>query len=166
MGKNRNRRFAKRKRELEKKERAEQKRAKRLARGSSSGDASGPPLDDVLTAQARDKPTDEEARLAVERAMNPGNKGARSSRRQSFGRRLFVGNLSAATQEDELKALFVEAGFDVSDATIPRDRTTGQPRGFAFVELSSPAEAERAIERLNGATFHSRELRVNAAEPV
>jgi RNA recognition motif-containing protein len=159
MGSNRNRRFAKRKRELEKKERADRKRARKRSRGP------GGEVEIAETGPAMDnKPSDEEVMRAVELAMNPGNKGARESRRPSFGTRLFVGNVSSTADEHDLRRLFLEAGFEVSDAVIPRDRSTGEPRGFAFIELAKASDAAKAIEAMDGASFHSRALRVNAAD--
>jgi len=95
--------------------------------------------------------------------MNPRNKDARESRRPTFGARLFVGNLDAAVQEHELCALFAKAGFEVSEAFIPRDRATGESRCIAFVELINSRDATRAIAALDGASFHSQAMRVNAA---
>lgn len=78
--------------------------------------------------------------------------------------KLFVGNLSYSTTEDDLRALFAEAGAIVS-VTIPMDRATERPRGFAFVEFASPAEAQKGIQLCNGKMVGGREITVNEARP-
>ena len=76
--------------------------------------------------------------------------------------KLFVGNLDLATTREEVQALFAEAGA-IRDVFLPIDRATNRPRGFAFVEYESEAEANSAIERFNGHELGGRELRVNVA---
>jgi RNA recognition motif-containing protein len=83
---------------------------------------------------------------------------------EKMGTKIYVGNLSFATTEDELQALFAQAGTVASVALI-KDRDSGQSKGFAFVEMSSQAEAEKAIQMFNGKTLGSRELKVNMARP-
>lgn len=78
--------------------------------------------------------------------------------------KIYVGNLSYSTTEDELKEFFAQAGTVTSVALI-KDRDTGQSKGFAFVEMSNQAEAEKAIQMLNGKTLGNRELKVNMARP-
>lgn len=78
--------------------------------------------------------------------------------------KLYVGNLSYDTSEDGLRELFSQAGSVVSVALI-KDRDTGRSKGFAFVEMSSQAEAEQAIKLFNGHSYDSRELKVNIARP-
>ena len=78
--------------------------------------------------------------------------------------KIYVGNLSFATTEDELKELFTQAGTVTSVALI-KDRDTGQSKGFAFIEMANQAEAENAIRMFNGKAFGSRELKVNMARP-
>jgi len=78
--------------------------------------------------------------------------------------RIFVGNLSYQTTEDQLTDLFSEVG-QVESATIVTDRDTGRSRGFAFVEMSSKEDAEKAISQLNGKEVDGRELKVNEAKP-
>lgn len=80
-----------------------------------------------------------------------------------MGSKLFVGNLEFKTTQDQLQELFAQAG-EVRDVFLPNDRATGRPRGFAFVELSSEAEAQAAIERFDGHELNGRALRVNLAE--
>lgn len=78
--------------------------------------------------------------------------------------KLYVGNLSYATTEDDLKTLFANAGTVASVAVI-KDRETGRSKGFAFVEMSTQEEAEKAIAQLNGYTLGDRDLRVSIARP-
>jgi RNA recognition motif-containing protein len=78
--------------------------------------------------------------------------------------KLYVGNLSYSTSEDNLRTLFSQAGTVVSVALV-KDRDTGRSKGFAFVEMSSQAEAEQAIKLFNGQSVDSRELKVNIARP-
>jgi len=78
--------------------------------------------------------------------------------------KLYVGNLSYSTTEDELRALFAQAGTVASVAVI-KDRDTGQSKGFAFVEMSTQAEAQKAISQFNGQTLGDRALTVNIARP-
>ncbi|HET6611131.1 MAG TPA: RNA-binding protein [Kofleriaceae bacterium] len=80
-----------------------------------------------------------------------------------MGTRLYIGNLSYSTQEDALRAAFGENGRQVAEVTIITDRMTGQPRGFAFVEMASPADAEAAIEAMDGYQLDGRTLRVSEA---
>jgi RNA recognition motif-containing protein len=77
--------------------------------------------------------------------------------------RLYVGNLAFHTTEDTLLQTFSVAGT-VSEAKLVIDRETGRSRGFAFVSMSTDAEAQAAIEQLNGADLDGRALRVNIAE--
>ncbi len=78
--------------------------------------------------------------------------------------RLYVGNLSWNTQEDDLISLFEQNGRTVARAQIMTDRDTGRSRGFAFVEMGSDADANSAIEALNGVDLDGRSLRVNEAQ--
>jgi RNA recognition motif-containing protein len=77
---------------------------------------------------------------------------------------IFVGNLSFGATEDAVRALF-EAYGAVDRVNIVTDRDTGQARGFGFVEMSSNAEADRAIAGLNGRDLDGRALNVNEARP-
>ncbi len=78
-------------------------------------------------------------------------------------KKIYVGNLSFNTTEDELRQLFAEHGTVESVAVIT-DRHTGQSRGFGFVEMA-PADADTAIRALNGTTLGDRSLNVNEARP-
>jgi cold-inducible RNA-binding protein len=77
--------------------------------------------------------------------------------------RIFVGNMSFQTSEDELSALFQTYG-KVSSVSIPTDRDTGRARGFAFVDMDDPKEAQEAMSALNGKEVNGRQLRVNEAQ--
>ena len=81
-----------------------------------------------------------------------------------FAMSIYVGNLAYSVVEEDLTGVFQEYGT-VGRVTLPTDRETGRPRGFAFVEMSSDAEEEKAIEALDGAVWMGRELRVNKARP-
>jgi len=77
---------------------------------------------------------------------------------------IFVGNLSYQTTEPELESVFSQYGA-VEKASVVRDRDTGQPRGFAFIEMTNKNEALKAIEELNGRELNGRALNVNEARP-
>jgi RNA recognition motif-containing protein len=78
--------------------------------------------------------------------------------------KLYVGNLSYATTEDDLRTLFAQSGTVTSVAVI-KDRDTGQSKGFGFVEMSTQAEAQKAVSELNAKDFQDRALTVNLARP-
>jgi cold-inducible RNA-binding protein len=78
--------------------------------------------------------------------------------------KLFVGNLSFNTTENDLQDAFAAHGV-VTEANLMTDRATGRPRGFAFVTMASAEEAQKAVEALNGATLDGRALTVNEARP-
>ena len=78
--------------------------------------------------------------------------------------KLFVGNLSFKTTENDLHEAFAAHGT-VVEANLMMDRMTGRSRGFAFVTYSTPEEAQRAIEAMNGAQIDGRALTVNIARP-
>ena len=77
---------------------------------------------------------------------------------------IYVGNLSYEVSQEDLNAVFADYGT-VKRVHIPSDRETGRPRGFAFVEMESEADEDKAIETLDGAEWMSRELKVNKAKP-
>jgi RNA recognition motif-containing protein len=77
---------------------------------------------------------------------------------------LYVGNLDYSATEDDLRRLFTQAG-EVQSVRVIKDRDTGRSKGFAFVEMSTQAEAEKAISLLNGFSFHDRPLTVSLARP-
>ena len=79
-----------------------------------------------------------------------------------MGKKLYIGNLSYDATDADLQQVFSQAGTCESAAVII-DRTTGQSRGFGFVEMSSNAEAQNAIQQLNGQDLKGRALKVNEA---
>jgi cold-inducible RNA-binding protein len=78
--------------------------------------------------------------------------------------KLYVGNLSFQTTQRDLEELFGQSG-QVESVSIVTDRDTGQPRGFAFVEMSGNKEAQAAIQALDGKEVDGRALKVNEARP-
>jgi cold-inducible RNA-binding protein len=78
--------------------------------------------------------------------------------------KLFVGNLSFDITENDLQDTFAAHGT-VLEANLMMDRATGKPRGFGFVTMSTPEEAQKAIQALNGASVGGRALTVNVARP-
>ena len=170
MARKSNHQFEKRKREQIRTERATERRTRKLERTaasptSRSGASEDPDLAGIVVGpQPRDEISEQEARRAVERAMNPGTAMGGDEARGSRTSRIFVGNLDFTAREDELRELFVAAGFTVEEASIVRDRSTGQPRGFAFVEVQGFKEAARAVTKLNGTELAGRPLRLSVAE--
>ena len=77
---------------------------------------------------------------------------------------IYVGNLDYNLTEDELRDAFAAYG-QVDNVTIMRDRDTGQPRGFGFVEMANNEEADKAIAGINGTQLGNRNLNVNEARP-
>jgi len=78
--------------------------------------------------------------------------------------RLFVGNLSYQTMENDLQEYFSQAGA-VNSVNLMLDKFTGKSRGFAFIEYSNPADATKAVEMFHGKDFQGRQLTVNIARP-
>jgi RNA recognition motif-containing protein len=81
-----------------------------------------------------------------------------------MAKKLYVGNLSFQTTSQDLQELFSRAGT-VESASVIEDRNTGQSKGFAFIEMSTDAEATSAIDQFNGKEFGGRNLTVNEARP-
>ena len=79
-------------------------------------------------------------------------------------KKLYVGNLSYSTTEDEVRKLFAEIG-PVASVSLITDRMTGQLKGFGFVEMENDQDADKAIERLNNTQLGQRNLTVNEARP-
>ena len=77
---------------------------------------------------------------------------------------IYVGNISYQTTEDDLHAAFAAFG-GIERVNVVTDRDTGQPRGFAFVEMTEKDAAEKAIAQLNGAELGGRAIKVNEARP-
>ncbi len=80
-----------------------------------------------------------------------------------MSKKLYVGNLSFSSSEDELRDLFEQHG-KVSSVNVITDRETGRSRGFGFVEMDEANEADAAMEALDGRDFGGRNLRVNEAQ--
>lgn len=78
--------------------------------------------------------------------------------------KLYVGNLSFDTTENDLQDLFSEVG-SVREAALIQDKMTGKSRGFAFVTMSSDEEAQAAVSKFDGSSFQGRNLTVNEARP-
>ena len=81
-----------------------------------------------------------------------------------MGRKLYVGNLPYTTGEQDLQDLFGQIG-SVESVNVMRDMATGRARGFAFVEMASEADAQKAIVELHDRPFNGRNLTVNEARP-
>ena len=78
--------------------------------------------------------------------------------------KLYVGNLPKSTTQEELSALFTQAG-EVTSTDIITDRNSGESKGFAFVTMSTQSEAEKAIHMFNAYSLNERELKVDMAKP-
>ena len=78
--------------------------------------------------------------------------------------KLYVGNMSFKTTEDELRSAFGQFG-SVTDVYVAMDKMTGRPRGFAFVTMGTAEEAKTAAEKINGTDLGGRQLTVNEARP-
>jgi RNA recognition motif-containing protein len=81
-----------------------------------------------------------------------------------MSRKLYVGNIPYETNENDLQALFAEAGA-VESVNVVRDRETGRARGFAFVEMATDQDAQAAVTKLHDHPFGGRRLTVNEARP-
>jgi cold-inducible RNA-binding protein len=81
-----------------------------------------------------------------------------------MGRKLYVGNLPYTATEASLREAFAASGT-VDSVSVITDRDTGQSKGFAFVEMSSDSEAQRAIQTMNGQSIDGRQIKVNEAKP-
>lgn len=77
---------------------------------------------------------------------------------------IFVGNLSFQTSQEQLHSVFAQFG-NVERVNVVTDRDSGQPRGFAFVEMTERHDAENAIAQLNGSELNGRAMNVNEARP-
>lgn len=79
--------------------------------------------------------------------------------------KIFVGNLPHSITDANLNEFVINAGFQVASAVVLRDKLTGTPRGFGFVELGEGEDMQRVISALNGKTLDGRTLTVNEAQP-
>jgi RNA recognition motif-containing protein len=84
--------------------------------------------------------------------------------RKKMEKKIYVGNISFKASEEDIKELFSQSG-EVESVKIITDRHTGNPKGFAFVEMATEEDARKAIEALNGTTFMERTLSVAEAKP-
>ena len=99
---------------------------------------------------------------------SPSSQAGSKSTPQSAGigaAKLFVGNLSPGVADQDLADFFANLGFQVASAQVIRDRMTGEPKGFGFVELADGAYLQEAIGRLNGQMLQDRRLTVSEARP-
>jgi RNA recognition motif-containing protein len=78
--------------------------------------------------------------------------------------KLYIGNLPFKVREEDLQALFQQAGT-VESVSIIRDKFSGQSRGFGFIEMDSPESGQKAIEMFNGHSLENRQIIVNEARP-
>jgi len=78
--------------------------------------------------------------------------------------KLYVGNLSKSTTQDELNVLFAQAG-EISAAEVIKDRKSGKSKGFAFITMSTQSEADKAISMFNAYTLSDHVLKVSPAKP-
>jgi RNA recognition motif-containing protein len=85
--------------------------------------------------------------------------------RSRMATKIYVGNLPYTCDDQQLRDLFGADGRSVIDVAIVTDRTTGQPRGFAFVNMATADDARRAIDALHGSSYGGRTLTVNEARP-
>ncbi len=81
-----------------------------------------------------------------------------------MGKKLYVGNLPYSANQKTLEEAFSQCGT-VESVNVITDRDTGQSKGFAFVEMSSDTEAQKAIKELNGLSLDGRDIKVNEAKP-
>lgn len=81
-----------------------------------------------------------------------------------MAQKLFVGGLAFSTSSDRLREVFAQAGT-VESAAVVTDRDSGQSRGFGFVEMSTPAEADAAVKKFNGQEIDGRQLKVELSKP-
>jgi len=79
--------------------------------------------------------------------------------------RLYVGNINYSASMKDVRTAFEQCGYTVRDLYMPEDPETGKPKGFAFVTLQDNAQAEQAIDEMDGQPLLGRNLRVNVAEP-
>jgi cold-inducible RNA-binding protein len=81
-----------------------------------------------------------------------------------MAKKLYVGNLAYSTTQEQLQALFSQAG-EIAEITLITDRDTGRPKGFGFISMATDEGAQEAIKRFNGYSLDNRPLTVNEARP-
>ena len=79
-------------------------------------------------------------------------------------KKLYVGNLSYSVTKNDLEKIFSEYG-SVSEAILIEDRSTGRSKGFGFIEMENPSEADNAVKELDGKSIQGRNIKVNEAQP-
>jgi hypothetical protein len=162
--------FERQKRAQNREARAAARRARKKERadavsGSAPGEWEDPDLAGIVAGpQPKDPISKEEAQRAVERAMSPGKRMGGDEVERARGSRLFVGNLDFGVEEQDLRTLFTDGGFTVSEVAVVKDRDTGQSRGFAFVEVIGRTHAARAVSELDGVELAGRRIRLNVAD--
>lgn len=167
--------WSKRQREQDQKDRAAERIARRRERkaraaervasgqvGPQIGEAAVPELDH-LPALPADHSAAADPGTAVRSGLADVVPARPQRRRDPTGTRLYVGNLSSATGATAVRELFAKLG-EVSDVHVVMDHVSGDPRGFAFVAMGTVAEAQRAIQELDGQIVDGRALRVKEAE--
>ena len=165
-----NQEFERRKREAARTARASERRNRKQQRAAAASNLRATNGDDpdlagiVVGPQPRKEIPEQEARRAVERAMNPGAIMSGEQHRSAGTSEVFVGSLDFTATENDLGQLFVSAGFSVEKVSIIRDRATGAPRGFAFVELQGFRQAAAAVAKLDGTELAGRRLHLNVAD--
>ena len=102
--------------------------------------------------------------VRTNRPILPAIRCSANSRKETYVKNIFVGNLSFGATEDAVRSMF-EAYGKVDRVNVVTDRDTGRARGFGFVEMDVDAEAERAIAALNGRDLDGRALSINEAKP-
>lgn len=160
-------RFAARKREQDRKARAEQKRQRKQERAEAKSDGGvDPDIENIVPGpQPKEEVDEAEVQRAVERAMRPGKVAAENrplSPAKAAACRLFVGNLDRFTDDHLLRQHFKVSGYDAVDTSVVYDRN-GDSRGFAFVDMPSPDAARAAAQALDGVSLDGRPLRIRPA---
>lgn len=117
----------------------------------------------IVYASAPTSPFGNKWSVVLWRAASAGSRGAPPVEERTL-KRIYVGNLSYRTTEEGLESAFAAFGA-VNNVAVIRDPATGQSRGFAFVEMADDAQAEAAIEGLNGTQVDGRAVTVNEARP-
>ena len=152
-----NHKLNKRQREMEQKDRVSEREARRAERKARAEERtqsgqSGPEIGEPIAPLGE-----------MDVAAPPVEAAPRVKRQPPGVTRLYVGNLSYDTGEQEIREHFAELG-EVTDIHVVTDRDTGRPRGFAFVTMATPELAQKAIQELDGSVLGNRALRVKQAE--
>ena len=127
-----------------------------------SGDLLGPEMADIETVLA---PILGRLEIPAGSVANPPDLERTPHNGGVMVSKLFVGNLPRSVSDTDLTEFVTNAGFQVTSAQVIRDKMTGDPKGFGFVELAEGADVQRAIGSLNGQMLNDRRLTVNEARP-